>query len=265
VISGKLILVSGSVSHYVRPYYDPNVTPETFDGYLSKGQFRTVAPSQVEGQENLVWHSTNVNIHPDIVWTLLNGQGRVRKAPDQAYDTPSPAADGIANIDESSCFYGNPSQYDWTYIGKQEMLVPYNCNAVAFNNVRDMLESHYINPNYVRWEKHRVWIVEGSLHPGERNANARRRFYIDEDSWYALLGEGYDAQMNMVKAYTVYNWCVPSLPGTIQLATTTLSLVTGDYTFNGNCNYPPFKGGLTLKRQPPTVFDPQELAATASF
>ncbi len=265
VIAGKLILVSGTVSRTVHPYYDPDVTPDSYDGYLSKAHFYTQAPSVVQGQETLVWHSTNVNIHPDIVWTLLNGQGRVRKAPDEAYDTPSPAADGIANIDEATCFYGNPSQYDWTYIGKQEMLVPYNCNAIAFGNVQDILQPHYINPDYVRWEKHRVWVVEANLHPGERNVNARRRFYLDEDSWYSLLGEGYDAEMNLVKAYSIYNWCVPSLPGTIQLATTTHSLITGDYTFNGNCSYPPFKGSLTLNNIPRTTFDPQELAATASF
>jgi hypothetical protein len=58
------------------------------------------------------------------VWTLLNRQARVRKAPNEQFDSPDLDANGINNVDEASCFYGNPSQYDWNYIEKKEMLVP---------------------------------------------------------------------------------------------------------------------------------------------
>ena len=265
VINGKLTLVNGALARTVYPYYDPNGTLENFDGYYSKGHYHTKAPSSADGQETLVWHSTNVNIHPDIVWTLLTGQGRVRKAPNEAFDAPNPDSNGIANLDESSCFYGNPSQYDWTYIGKQEMLVPYNCNTLNFVTVQEALAAHVLNPEIVRWEKHRVWIVEATLHPGEKNVNARRRFYIDEDTWYALLGEGYDANGQLVKAYAIYNNCVPSLPGTIELGTATFSLLTGDYIYNGNTLYPPFSDNVFITPLPDAEFDAQQMAASASF
>jgi hypothetical protein len=262
---GEVILVNGTISRLIFPYYAPGVTPESYDGYYSKGHFYSKAPEKVVGQESLVWHSTNVNVNPDIVWTLLNGQGRVRKAPDEAYDAPSPASNGIANIDESSCFYGNPSEYNWTYITKKELLVPYNCNALVFTDAQKVLGPHFPDPNVIRWEKHRVWVVEATLAPGSHNVMAKRRFYIDEDTWLALLGEGYDAQGKLVKAYTNYNICIPSLPGTIQQATSTFDLLTGDYTFNGKNNFGSFQSALLFGPQLDSYFEPQEMAATASF
>jgi|SRR6516165_73164 hypothetical protein len=265
VVNGRVLLVAGQLARTVYPYYAPDVTPENYDGYYSKGHYYYKAPSSVVGQEQLVWHSTNVNVHPDIVWELLNGQGRVRKAPDEQYDTPSPAANGIANIDENSCFYGNPSEFDWTLITKKEMLVPYNCNKMLFSNVTELLKPHFPDPEIVRWEKHRVWVVEATVHPGEHNVVPKRRLYIDEDSWFALLGEGYDADGTLVKAYAIYNECEPSMPGTVEQATTVYNLTTGDYCFNGNDNYESYSGAQFLGPQPDSDFEPQEMAANASF
>jgi hypothetical protein len=265
VINGQLILVAATISHTIYPYFDPKGSLETFDGYHSKGHYYYKAPSSVVGQEDLVWQSSNVSINPDIVWTVLNGQGRVRKAPDQAYDDPNPSSNGISSLDESSCFYGNPSQYDWSFIEKKEMLVPYNCNKQIFSNMQDMCGPHFLKPEYMRWEKHRVWVVEAKLHPGIHNVSIRRRFYIDEDSWYALLGEGYDGNNSMWKGYMICNYCAPSVPGTIEGQTVTFQLQTGDYVINGNCSYGKFNNEKFELYQSPDLFEPQEMAANASF
>lgn len=265
MIDGQLILVGGTISHYIFPYYDPDGSPETFAGYFSKGHFYSVAPPAVKGQETLVWHSTNVNVQPDIVWTLLNGQGRVRKAPNEQFDSPNPESNGISSTDEASGFYGNPSQYDWTLVGKRELLVPYNCNAMLAHSAQEDLLAHFPNPEIVRWEKHRVWVVDATLHPGEHNVNAKRRFYMDEDTWGILVGEGYDANGNLVKAYTNYYNCVPSLPGTTEQCTATYSLLTGNYVFNGNMSFGPYAGKQYNAVSPASDFEPQEMAAEASF
>ena len=265
VIAGKPILVAGTLSRSIYPYYDPNGSLETFGGYYSKGHYYDKAPGSVMGQETLVWHSTNVTVNPDIVWTLLNGQGRVRKAPNQAFDAPNPESNGIASIDEASSFYGNPSQYDWTFIEKKELLVPYNCNKLLFTNIEVFLKPHFPDPELVRWEKHRVWVVEANLHPGEHNVNAKRRFYMDDDTWFALLGEGYDGNGELWKAYTIYNECVPSLPGTIEMCTATYQLQTGDYVFNGNNNYKQYSGAQFIGPQAPALFDAQAMASGSSF
>ncbi len=265
IIGGKLILVAGTISRTLYPYYDPNGSLETFDGYYSKGHYYYKAPGSVVGQEQLVWHSTNVNVNPDIVWTLLNGQGRVRKAPNEQYDTPNPSANGLGSLDESSVFYGNPSQYDWTVVGKQEFLVPYNCNKQVLSNMEDFCGPHFIKPEYMRWEKHRLWVVDARLHPGIHNVRAHRRLYFDEDTWYALLGEGYDGDNVMSHGYMITNFCVPSLPGTIEGQTMTFQLTSGDWFINGNASYGKFQNAKYETVPNPATFEPQEMAANASF
>jgi len=265
IINGKLILVTAAKSITLYPYYDPNGTLETFDGYYSKGHYYDVAPGALVGQEQLVWHSTNVNVNPDIVWTVLNGQGRVRKAPNQSFDAPNPDSNGIASLDESSTFYGNPSQYDWKLIGKKEFLVPYNCNKQLFATMQDLCGPHFINPEYMRWEKHRMWVVEATLHPGIHNVNSRRTLYFDEDSKYALMGEGYDGNGFMWKGYMICNACIPSLPGTIEQQTMVFQLQTGDWVINGNASYAGVRDYKYEVLQNPAIFEPQEMAAQASF
>lgn len=139
-----------------------------------------------------------------------NGHEHVRKALDEAFESLNSVADGCTHIDEGSGFCGNPAEYDWKYIGKQEMLVPYNCGTVPFFLVRNFLQQTVSNPKAIRWEKHRVWVVEGTLQPGESNLLARRRFYIDEDSWSILLGEGYDIAGAMVKCYMLFKGAAPA-------------------------------------------------------
>ncbi len=265
VINGKMVLMDGALYRAIYPYYDPDGSPESFEGYYYKSHAFTRAPAGAAGQENVVWFSLNINKHPDIIWELLNGQGRVRKAPDLQYDTPSPAADGLANIDESVCFFGNPSQYDWTFIEKKELLVPYNCNNLLFTAVDELLKPHFPDPNQTRWEKHRVWVVEATLHPGERNVNKKRRLYIDEDTWCALLAEGYDGDNNLWKAYANYNACLPSVPSTAQQQTAVFSLLTGDYYWGGSEPLGGFPGNKYVGPESLSYFNPQMMAADAAF
>ena len=265
VIDGRIVLVADTRGYFIYPYYAPDVTPENYDGYYSKLHVYTIAPGASVGQETLVWHSTNVNIHPDIVWSLLNGQGRVRKDPNEAFDSPNPEGDGIDNEDEAQCFYGNPSQYNWTCIGKREMLIPYNTNKMLFSTIQDLLKPRFPNPDIVRWEKHRVWVIEANLAPGNHNVNAKRRYYIDEDSWWGCLGEGYDADGKLVKGYAVYNACFPSFPATCEGSEAVFSFITGNYVFNGNLTYAPYNEEFYTANPSPSQFEPEEMAAKAAF
>ena len=113
-----------------------------------------------------------------------------------------------------------------------------------------------------------MWVVDAVLHPGEHNVNARRRLYIDEDTWQALLGEAYDASGEMVKIYAMYNACVPSLPGTIRQADVVFNLAAGAYALSGAGTYPSYPSFLAdtfVGPQKPGFFEPQEQAACACF
>ena len=46
----------------------------------------------------------------------------------------------------------------------------------------------------MRYERHRVWVVEGVLKSGAQHVYSKRRFYIDEDSWQIAASESYDLQ-----------------------------------------------------------------------
>ena len=50
------------------------------------------------------------------------------------------------------------------------------------------------NPEFLRFELHRVWVVEAKLRPGLSHVYPRRVFYLDEDSWSVLLSEAYDSR-----------------------------------------------------------------------
>lgn len=130
-----------------------------------------------------------------------NNQAHAQKALDEAFDRQNSHAKSVAYIDKDASFCSDPSQYEWQYIGKREMLVPYTSN-VGPSDADDTGSTPNIpKPGSLRWKKHPVWIVEGHLHRGESNVLALRRFYIDIDSWEILLGEGYDYAGAMTNCY----------------------------------------------------------------
>ena len=147
-------------------------------------------------------------------WQYLKGQRRVRRAPAVAFDLPNSGAGGMATFDDSNLINGSPERFDWKLIGKKEMYVPYN--SYTFNFVTPSEQSigeKFINPDFNRWEKHRVWVVEATLKEGAHHIYHRRVFYFDEDTWTALAAESYDDQDRLWRvgyAYEAPNYEVPS-------------------------------------------------------
>jgi hypothetical protein len=128
-----------------------------------------------------------------------NGPAHIRKRPEEAYETSIVAPNFIEQMGRNFC--NDPTQYEWKNIGKKEMVVPYNYEVLPFRQPRSATPSTIFSTKSIRWEKRRVWIVEGTVSPGESNVLARRRFYIDEDSWEVLLGEAYDIAGRLVTHY----------------------------------------------------------------
>jgi hypothetical protein len=133
---------------------------------------------------------------PRQAWQYLPGQRRVRKAPTLGYDTPSDVNSGMEYYDESYIFLGDLDRYDWKLVGKKELYIPYNNNKFLQKDVSidKQLMPHHINPDSTRWELHRVWVVEANLAPGKRHVVPKRRYYLDEDTWGAVLADGWDGQ-----------------------------------------------------------------------
>ena len=118
----------------------------------------------------------------------------MRRAPNVAYDNPGTTTDGLRTADQFDMFNGAVDRYDWRLAGKREMVVPYNAYKLHSDDLSfdDILTPLHVNPEHLRYELHRVWVVEATLKEGARHLYKRRTFYLDEDSWQILLADVYD-------------------------------------------------------------------------
>jgi hypothetical protein len=99
-------------------------------------------------------------------------------------------------------------------LGKREMLIAYNAYRLHSGEARvaDIVRPGHINPEFARYELHRVWVVEGTLKPGKRHVYSKRVFYVDEDSWSIAASDSYDAQGKLWRtadAHAVNFYTVP--------------------------------------------------------
>jgi len=68
-------------------------------------------------------------------------------------------------------------RYDWKLVGKREMYIPYNVYRLSDKSIKykDIIGKHTINSDLVRYELHRVWIVEGTLKPAHATCTPSAR------------------------------------------------------------------------------------------
>ena len=157
------------------------------------------APARLTGTVVLVHETLDQVKQPRLAWVYNSGQRRVRRAPQIAYDGPGTAADGLRTADNYDMYNGAIDKYDWKLVGKKEMLIPYNSFKMADNTAKydDILMAGHVNPDFTRYEKHRVWVVEATLRDGERHIYAKRTFFVDEDTWGISVVDHYDGRGEM--------------------------------------------------------------------
>lgn len=162
---------------------------------------RILAPARLEGDVLLVHENLDQVKEPRSAWVYNAGQRRVRRAPNIAYDGPGTASDGLRTADDLDLFNGAPDRYNWELKGKQEMYIPYNSYALLDGDLDydDILEAGHMDPDHLRYELHRVWVVDATLKEGERHIYARRTFYIDEDTWQIAVVDHYDGRGELWK------------------------------------------------------------------
>jgi hypothetical protein len=203
---GKPILSTTAYSTSVFPMYD-NPDELVGDTPWTKLRINYKAPARRAGEILLV-HEPGADYTQGKgrkAWQYLTGQRRVRLAPAVSFDTPNPAVAGTSTYDDAFIYNGSPERYDWKLLGKKEIIVPYHCYDFLFKHkVEDMLGEKFLSPEYIRWEKRRVWVVDSTLKEGQRHLYSRRTFYIDEDSWTALAGETYDGRGNLWRVQYTY-------------------------------------------------------------
>ncbi|MEM1114704.1 MAG: DUF1329 domain-containing protein [Pseudomonadota bacterium] len=162
---------------------------------------RILAPARLEGDVLLVHENIDQVAEPRSAWVYNAGQRRVRRAPNIAYDGPGTASDGLRTADDLDLFNGAPDRYDWELVGKKELYIPYNAYDLRRGDLKykDIIGSGHMNPEYLRYELHRVWVVEAKLKDGARHIYARRTFYVDEDTWQISVIDHYDGRGELWK------------------------------------------------------------------
>jgi hypothetical protein len=257
---GKKVLTTDGVIDIQMPYYFQDGSPEqlakTNEYWLIR--LLNVGPPIRAGEAIL--GRTNLDGNKDQAWVYLTGQRRVRKLPNPCCDTPTPATAGVMSFDEVETFTGRIDHFDWKLAGKKEIIIPYNNNKLLQPKTdAEVIGSSYLNPDHVRWELHRVWVVDAALRAGQRHQAPRSRYYCDEDTWLCVLADRWDANGQLWKTVWTMNFVAPDLPGTVDSAIGFNDLLSG-VGFAGNLmNAKPVQYAIK-PRQPDSMFTPDALA-----
>lgn len=151
-----------------------------------------------------------------LAWNYDPGTRRVRQLPEYGFDQPMAGTGGKMTIDSDRLFNGAPERYEWKLVGKREMYVPANAYKLHGKTVKyaDLLKPGVPNPDFIRWELRRVWVIEGKLKSNYRHLYSKRVLFLDEDTWQAAMSDFYDARgtlwqyafINHYYAFDIQGW-----------------------------------------------------------
>ncbi len=213
------------------PYYFAP-SPQAVGPYYFKTRRVQDAPPSRVGEAYIAWQPLDVARDRYVAWRYLPGEHRVRKAPSLSYDTPDPDASGYEELDDYYLFFGGPDRYDFRILGKREMLIPYDNDALNHTGPARVMGPRHANPDLLRFELHRVWVVDGMLAPGKHHVAPHRRLYFDEDTWLAVYAEAWDDDGHLWKFSEATMMTLPDGPATIIGGQFVYDLLQGGYAYD---------------------------------
>lgn len=216
-------------------FHNPEGSFKKLDNILFYFLTFNKAPARLAGGALLVHETIDQTEEQRQAWDYNSGQRRVRRAPNLAYDSPIASSDNTRTADDTDMYNGAPDRYDWEYKGVKEIFIPYNNYKIGQKGVKydDIVMPGHLNPDYQRWELHRVHVVEANLKEGARHIYQKRVFYVDEDSWGIALVDQYDTRGELwrVSAAMLKNYY--ELPGTWTSVDVFHDLQSRRYSANG--------------------------------
>jgi hypothetical protein len=226
--SGSFVPIRRRQIQYTRTRDPSYKSFEELEGVWTRAFNIVLGPPKQAGEITLVHVLTDGHLK---AWTYNPGQRRVRRNPNFEYDNPVPGFQGLVTIDAINGFVGAADRYDWKLIGKQELYVPYN-NVKFFDS--DLLYEDIIQPRYprrdlIRYELHRVWVVEATVRPDKRHTMPRRVFYIDEDNWLIVAVDAYDTRGRLWRVSEHLPQLLYEIPSCVSNGGIYYDLVAGRY------------------------------------
>lgn len=258
--AGKPVMTVDGLADQSMPYFYKDGTPEAADGNYWNLRLVNAGPPIRAGEAIL--GRLNLDSERDLGYVYLAGQRRTRKLPNACCDTPTPATAGVMSFDEVSVFAGRLDRFDWKLIGKKEMLIPYNSNRALAGKDLDLINDKHLNPDMVRWELHRVWVVEANVKPGVRHVAPKGRYYLDEDTWMAVLGDRWDAKGQLWKTMWQLPVTMPDLPATTGVTFGFYDLLSNTWFANQVLNEKSAQYKI-MPRYPDATFAPASLGSGA--
>lgn len=200
---------------------------------------------------------------PRKAWSYDVGQKRVKRLPYVTHDNSALMSESLRTADDTDMFNGSPERFQWNLLGRQVMIVPYNNYDLSDPTVsyETLFTPKHLNPEFTRFEHHRVWVVEAILLPEELHIYTKRRFYIDEDSWSILMADQYDARGNIWRVNLCFQKTFYEVPLSFCAGETFNDLKRGSYYASGFTNEERSSGDYTLPNPPVSQFTPAALRA----
>ncbi|MDP2609144.1 DUF1329 domain-containing protein [Oceanobacter sp. 2_MG-2023] len=227
--------------NYYFKYSEADIKSSELENKIFLLTRKTLAPAHQAGSLTLVHETLDQMRARRKSWVYTPGARRLRRTPDLAYDTPDPNSQSLRTIDQVDMFNGAPDYYDWDLQGKQEIYIPYNAYRVHQGDLAldDILAKHHLNPALLRYELHRVWVIEANLRVGFSHRYSKRRYYLDEDSWSIVYAEEYDqhgALIQMTEGHLINYYDMPLMMTTLEV---TYDFPSGRYYTEGLDNERP--------------------------
>lgn len=232
-----------TLQHWLEKIYLPYDTPGLANPHKLDSMYwqEVLGPPRIAGLITLSVSYQDPNEQPRQAWQYYPGERRVRRAPEINYDTPVQNTDGLETVDDYDMYNGAIDRYNWKLVGKKELYVPYN--TYEFQNPKykysDLVLKDAANPDAIRFELHRVWVVEATLKEGVRHIYSKRTDYIDEDSWQILIADRYDSRGQLWRTALAMVQEAPEVPLTGADGYEFLDLIQHRYLLQGLHNQEP--------------------------
>ncbi|MBT4884395.1 MAG: DUF1329 domain-containing protein, partial [Glaciecola sp.] len=149
--------------------------------------------------------------------------------------------DGLRTTDNYDMYNGAPDRYTWKLVGKKEVYIPYNSYKLMDTNASydDLVAAGHLNPEFLRYELHRTWVVEATVKDDARHIYAKRVFFIDEDTWGASVIDHYDGRGDLWRVSEAQNVMFYDVDTPWMVAETLYDLNSGRYLVTGLANEEP--------------------------
>jgi len=246
-------------------FHNPEATAESVkknDSFIFQNAYHFTGPARSVGDATMYYDTIDMVDMPRRAYTYSASTRRVRLSPDIAYDTPIASQGGVTTYDDAELYTGRLDRFDWKLVGKRELYIPYNTYDLSFNVGSDKsLTPKHVNPDHVRWELHRVWVVEGTLKPGVRHVYSKRVYYFDEDWSGAGVTDEYDGSGKLYKSMQQGMSQLYDKQAPMSRTYWAYDFATGAYSFSQH--YADLKLGWRVmdKLHPRSTFTPEALQA----